>query len=273
MSSTRILLTGGTGFFGKSLLHYYLSQPYSSFNQIVVLSRNPEQFLRCYPEFDSSPHISFVRGDIQKRASLPWEKCFTHVLHAATESTIGPTLSPLERYIQIVEGTRNILDLAVHTGASRFLLTSSGAIYGSQPSDLQAIPEDWPGTLPLDNPTTAYGQGKRASEHLCALYSHHYRIDTIVARCFAFVGSYLPLDAHFAIGNFIRDALTSETIKVSGDGSPVRSYLDQKDLAHWLFTLLEYGSTGEAYNVGSDELINISAYGNITTGNSNPFDL
>jgi dTDP-glucose 4,6-dehydratase len=63
---------------------------------------------------------------------------------------------------------------------------------------------------------------------------------------------------HFAIGNFIRDALTANAITVACDGTPLRTYLHQSDLAHWLFTLLEHGRPGQAYNVGSDEVISIA---------------
>ena len=255
----RLLLTGGTGFFGKALLRHYLSQEFVSSSEIVVLSRNPDLFLASYPEFSGHSSITFLQGDIQQRDYLPWGNSFTHILHAATESTIGPSLIPLQRYDQIVDGTRNILDLAVATGARRFLLTSSGAIYGPQPADLAAIPEDWSGSPPLAQPSTAYGQAKRAAEHLCALFSEQHGIETVIARCFAFVGADLPLNVHFAIGNFIRDALTADAITVSGDGTPLRTYLHQTDLAHWLFTLLEHGQPGHAYNVGSDEVISIAA--------------
>ena len=253
-----ILLTGGTGFFGKALLRRHLYSKGSTPPQFVILSRNPEQFLAENNEFSRHPSITFVKGDIQQRDSLPWDQTFTHVLHGATDSTIGPSLTPLQRYDQIVDGTRNILDLALATGARRFLLTSSGAIYGPQPTDLAAIPEDWPGSPSLADPSTAYGQGKRAAEHLCALFAQQHGLETVVARCFAFVGPDLPLNVHFAIGNFIRDALTAESITVAGDGTPLRTYLHQSDLAHWLFTLLERGRPGEAYNVGSDEVISIA---------------
>jgi dTDP-glucose 4,6-dehydratase len=257
----KLFLTGGTGFFGKTLLRHCLflaELDPKDIKEITVLSRDPEQFLAECPEFSGNPSITFLKGDIQQRESLPWGHNYTHVLHAATDSTIGPSLTPLQRYDQIVDGTRNILDLAVATGAHRFLLTSSGAVYGPQPSELAAIPEDWSGSPPLAEPSTAYGQAKRAAEHLCALVGEQHGLETVVARCFAFVGPDLPLDVHFAIGNFIRDALTAAAITVSGDGTPLRTYLDQTDLAHWLLSLLEHGRPGQAYNVGSDEVISIA---------------
>jgi UDP-glucuronate decarboxylase len=254
----RILLTGGTGFFGKALLRRHLSAAPSVAFEIFVLSRNPEAFLALHPELSSQASLTFLRGDIQDRASLPWNQDFTHVLHAAADSTFGYQHTLLQRYEQIVDGTRNILDLAVATGARRFLFTSSGAIYGSQPADLVAIPEDWHGSPPLLEPSTVYGQAKRAAEHLCSLMGEQHGLEPVVARCFAFVGPDLPLDVHFAIGNFIRDALTADAITVLGDGTPLRTYLDQADLAHWLFTLLEQGHPGQAYNVASDEVISIA---------------
>ncbi|HPB75772.1 MAG TPA: NAD(P)-dependent oxidoreductase, partial [Chromatiaceae bacterium] len=182
---------------------------------------------------------------------------FTHIIHAAADSTLGPRLAPLERFWQIVAGTRNLLDLGVKVGAKRFLLVSSGGVYGPQPPEVLALDEAWAGSLDPRQSANAYSLGKRAAEHLCALYQDDYGIEVVIARCFAFVGRDLPLDAHFAIGNFIRDALCREAIMVAGDGSPLRTYLDQEDLAHWLLTLLHQGRAGEVYNVGSDEVVSI----------------
>jgi UDP-glucuronate decarboxylase len=253
----KILITGGTGFFGRALLRNLLASDYKDI-EFIILSRQPEKFLTTYPLFANSAQFQFVQSDIQDRSSLPWDCKLSHILHAATDSTIGPRLSPLQRFQQIVEGTTNILDLALATGAKRFLLTSSGGIYGQQPPDLLAIPEDWAGSPTLADPATAYSQAKRAAEHLCALYQDSYGLQTVIARCFAFIGPDLPLDVHFAIGNFIYDALHSQTITVAGDGTPLRTYLDQSDLAHWLWTLLQEGTPGEAFNVGSDEVVSIA---------------
>jgi UDP-glucuronate decarboxylase len=257
----KLLVTGGTGFVGRSLLDYaakLLRDHDASRLMVTVLSRNPERFLNKFPRFSGYEWLSVRYADVLKPETLPRCEAFSHVIHAATEAALSGGMSQLNQFIQIVDGTRNILDLAVATGASRVLLTSSGAIYGPQPVDLNAFPEDWPGSPPLAEPSSGYGQAKRAAEHLCALYAQQHGFEAVVARCFSFVGPDLPLDVHYAIGNFIRDAMTADDITVVGDGTPLRTYLDQTDLAHWLFTLLIEGRPGQAYNVGSDEVICIA---------------
>jgi dTDP-glucose 4,6-dehydratase len=122
---------------------------------------------------------------------------------------------------------------------------------------MERIPEGYMGMPDPLNPNNAYSVAKRCAEHLCALYQDQHGLETVTARCFAFVGQDLPLDVHFAIGNFIRDALISPEITVNGDGTPVRSYMDQRDLAQWLCVLLEKGDAGQAYNVGSDHAVTI----------------
>lgn len=255
-----LLLTGGTGFFGRSLLRYWMDAGGGlAPQQVTLVSRDPGRFAKNYPEFQTCAWLELVQGDICDAASLPWGRTFTHVIHAAADSTLGPQLTNLQRFDQILSGTRHVLDLAVQSGARRMLFTSSGAVYGRQPPDLPQVPESWLGMPDPLNPDHAYGVAKRAAEHLCALYGQAGRLEVVVARCFAFVGPDLPLDVHFAIGNFIRDALQADHIAVSGDGAPLRSYLDQTDLARWLMLLLQEGRKGEAYNVGSDEAISIAA--------------
>lgn len=260
MTTNHIFLTGGTGFFGKALLRHWAGQEQKGQEvpRVTLLSRNPNRFEAQYPELVAHPWLQLVQGDVCNADSLPRGQTFTHVLHAATDSTNGPQLSPLQRYDQIVNGTRNVLDLAVASGATRFLLTSSGGVYGPQPPDMERIPEDYLGMPDPLNPNNAYSVAKRSAEHLCALYQDQYGLDTVIARCFAFVGQDLPLNVHFAIGNFIRDALISPEITVNGDGTPVRSYMDQRDLAKWLCVLLVVGEAGQAYNVGSDNAVTIS---------------
>lgn len=254
----KLLLTGGTGFFGKALLRHWCGEDDLGLAMptVNVLSRSPELFKKSYPEFNYRKWLIFHQGDILLPSTLP-KGDYTHILHAATDSTFGPKLSALERYTQIVDGTQNMLAFAAANKVPRFLLTSSGGVYGAQQQNIEHMPETYFGMADPLNPQNTYSVAKRVAEHLCALYQERHGIETVIARCFAFVGRDLPLDAHFAIGNFIRDALSNQEIVVSSNGSPVRSYMDQRDLADWLIKLLSHGMAGQAYNVGSDEAITI----------------
>ena len=256
----KLFITGGTGSFGRTLLRYWESQYLSGAEvpSVTVLSRYPEKFIKRFPEFHGREWLCFHSGDILDPETFPGDKGFTHVIHAAADSTLESQLEPLNRYDQIVNGTRNMLDYSIASDVKRFLYVSSGGGYGKQSVDLEEIPESYCGAPDVLIPDNAYGVAKRTAEHLCTLYRAKYGVEIVVARCFTFVGRDFPLNAHFAIGNFIRDALWKDEIIVAGDGSSVRSYLDQYDLAEWLIVLLKRGKAGSAYNVGSDKAITVA---------------
>ena len=125
-----VLLTGGTGFFGRALLRNWISRAeyFEQYMSIYVLSRNPANFIEQFPEFINHSWLYFLQGDILNPASFPYNSEFSHILHAAADSTLGPQLTQIERYNQIVDGTRNLLDFAVRKNITRFLLTSSSKI-------------------------------------------------------------------------------------------------------------------------------------------------
>lgn len=226
--------------------------------EVTVLSRSPEQFLTAYPEFKGLRWLRLMSGDMLVPKFLPYTERFDCIVHAASSTSPIGDSNLLGRFDEIVTGTRNLLEFAANSNSQRFLYISSGAVYGIQPSHIERIPEDWNGIPDPLNPVNTYGVAKRTAEHLCALYNQSHGLQTVIARCFSFVGPDLPLDMHFAIGNFIRDALWRDEITVAGDGTPLRSYLDQHDLAHWLLTLLKRGQSGQAYNVGSDQAYSIT---------------
>lgn len=260
-----ILVTGGTGFFGKALLKYWQGRGrrYIASARLVFLSRNPDKFINDNHAIIKDLDISIVKGDILVSDSLPNEK-FTHILHAATDASHGKYLSASDWLEQISLGTKNILDHAVKTGARNFLLTSSGGVYGAMPDSIDSFSESYNGIPDPFSPGSTYGIGKRIAEHYVSLYQRAHDMNTTVARCFAFVGPDLPLDAHYAIGNFIADAVSQRDIVIKGDGTPIRTYMDQNDLAYWLTVMLTQESKGmRVYNVGSDVGISISELANL----------
>lgn len=258
LRGARILVTGGTGFIGTWLLAslVHANQRHHLDLEAVVLTRNPESFRLKVPHLGDSPAIHLVQGDVRQPPLLAGP--FTHLIHAATDASVQLlAANPQLMFDTIVSGTRAILEVAIEKAIGRSLFLSSGAVYGRQPHDLERIPEDWNGLLDCADPRSAYAEGKRAAENLCGIHAHQHGLPISIARCFAFVGPYLPIDTHFAIGNFIGDALARKTIRVKGDGTPYRSYLYATDLTAWLWHLLVRGESGVPFNVGSEEAVSI----------------
>lgn len=237
----KILLTGGTGFFGKSILDMLKRGSFGSY-EFTILSRNPEKFLRGCPEFAGLPQVTFIAGDVR---NFDVSGAFDYMILGATPASTEVPDNEMRSII--IDGTRHSLEIARKCDVTKLLFISSGAVYGKQAVSL--VPE----TADC-KPVTAYGIAKLEAENLCFSSG----IPAVAARCFAFTGKYLNHNIHFAIGNFIRDALNGKSIIINGDGTPLRSYLYADDLVIWLFNLLEKGISGKSYNVGSDRAVSIA---------------
>lgn len=251
----RVFLTGGTGFFGCWLVESFLhaNRRLSLGAELTVLSRDPRAFLRRCPHLENEPALRMVQGDVRDFSGP--EGAFDAVIHAATESAAAPDARVL--FEQIVHGTGHVLDFAARHGAGRFLLTSSGAVYGQQPASVPYLDESFSGAPDPASAGSVYGEAKRAAELLCSLDAGRTAMACTIARCFTFVGPHLPLDRHFAVGNFIGDALAGRPIRIKGDGRAVRSYLYAADLATWLWTILLRAPALTPIHVGSEEALHL----------------
>jgi dTDP-glucose 4,6-dehydratase len=253
LEGARIFMTGGTGFIGRWMLEALVCAPVET--EVTVLSRNPQRFA------DAAPHIAdritLIEGDVT--AFEIAQAGFTHVIHGATDANAALTASdPNRMFATILDGTRQALDLARSCRSSRFLFMSSGAVYGTQPPGMTHVAEDWLGGPDPRDPKSAYAEGKRAAETLCAIYASQFGLDVVTARIFALLGPMLPLDIHFAAGNFIRDAMAGRRIRIESSGHALRSYLYAADLAAWLWTMLAEAEPGAVYNCGSEEAVTIA---------------
>jgi dTDP-glucose 4,6-dehydratase len=251
----RLFITGGTGFFGSWLLESFAwaNDRLKLNSSAVVLTRNPEGIKKTNPHLYNYPAIDFLRGDI-KSFKFPKGR-FEYIIHAAVENNYGPNF--FEMFENNIAGTRRILEFARLCKNESFLFTSSGAVYGEQPAKLTHISEDYRGAPEMMKDFSAYGECKRVSEFYCSAYAKKFGINTRIARCFAFMGPGLPLDAGFAVGNFIRDALKGGPIEVKSNKTVYRSYLYAADLTIWLMRILVDGEICRPYNVGSSESITI----------------
>lgn len=272
LKNAKIFLTGGTGFFGIWLIESFLAlnERYQLKADLFILSRNPEKFLGKYPLLNNRKELHFITGDIQS-FKYP-EITITHVIHAATSARNDLIENkPLEMLDTIVEGTRHLLNYCITLqNKPKILLTSSGAVYGEQPANITHISEHAPTSPNLYGAHSAYGLGKCMAEHLSYQYHRLYDLPIKVARCFAFVGPHLPLDSHFAIGNFIEDCLANRPITVKATKQVFRSYQYPSDLMIWLWIILVSGKNITPYNVGSDEDMTLVEFAEIISELSHP---
>jgi dTDP-glucose 4,6-dehydratase len=259
-----LFIMGGTGFFGKWLLAAlrHADSERDLGLRITVLSRNPARFLEQHPSWASWQILKFQQGHVADFRL--GEDRYDYILHAASD-TMAFTLSSeeKERSRAIIDGTRRVLELARKSSARRMLYVSSGAVYGAAAGKSSGAAED---DYTLAQPLTPYAEAKREAERLCG----ESGLDFVTARAFAFLGPYLPLDTHFAAGNFLRDAVRGGPIFVRGDGTAQRSYLHPADLVVWLLRILLRGERTHAYNVGSDEVTSIAQLAHLIAEMVNP---
>ena len=270
LANARLFITGGTGFFGHWLLESLLhaERELELKLRVTVLTRNVGAFRTKALHIACHPAVTLLEGDV-RTFPFPLEE-HTHIIHAATDSGDSQNAQPAYELAEsIVDGTRRVLAFALQTGASRLLFTSTGAVYGRSLPMLQ-VPETYLGGPDPMLLTSSYDEAKRMAEHLCVAYAHGTTLQATIARPFAFVGPHLPLDSHFAIGNFIGAAMRNEAIHIRGDGMPRRSFLYAADLAIWLWHLLLRGAANRAYNVGSPDGLTIADLAGLTARTLQP---
>lgn len=261
LGPAHILLTGGTGFFGSWIIASFLALRAAGFKiDLTVLSRNPDLFLEKNPSLKNHPGLVFKKGDVVT-ATIPFS--VTHVFHfATTPANRADVAAEHEMRETIVAGTKRMLEESERVGAKRFLLASSGAVYGRGNSDLPSeslvdasiLPAITDLSDPLNGGLTMYGAAKREAERLCYEAQQARRVETVVARGFAFSGPLFPIEGPYAISGFMSAMLNGLPMSVRTPQS-IRAYLDGRDLVQVLWMLLARGQSGEAYNVGGAESV------------------
>jgi dTDP-glucose 4,6-dehydratase len=257
-----VLITGATGWFGTWLLDFLCAADdmLDMGIRIAAVSREPEVFLARFPRFGEDRRITWIKSDVREMGDIAED--FSHVIHAATDSSARRGACSAETLFDtIVGGTRRVLRYA-RGNCRGFLLVSSGAVYGPAMAGAARFLDGQPGGPDPSSPKSAYAEGKRAAEQLCAIAASA-GLPVRIARCFAFVGPHMPFDQHFAIGNFIADAVDGRRIRIKSDGTPQRSYLYTGDLVRALISILVDGANGRAYNVGSEDALTIAELANL----------
>ena len=256
LDGSRILLTGGSGFVGKWMLQTAkIAQENAATKiEIVVPTRQLAADHVQTTIAIGCPNVSWVEGDfLNSQLDLGQ---IDMIVHTATPASAHLNAeNPAEMLRINVEAMESVLRYA--SDNKPLLFTSSGAVYGKQPQSVSHIAEGNVEPNPPSEQLNAYAQGKQIAERMCREAGSSGQCSPITARLFAFGGEYLPRDTHFAIGNFIQNALDRQPIAIQGDGQARRSYLYGADMATWLWSALAHGETASPFHIGSEQSVSI----------------
>jgi len=271
LRNEKIFITGGTGFFGCWFLESFIwaNDKLNLNASAVVLTRDPEAFKRRSPHLYNHNAIKFLKGNI-KNFVFP-KGSFSYLIHSCGyQQAAGGKVRNVSMANEMLMGTTRVLDFCVKARVKKMLLVSTGAIYGNPSSRMKKIPEDFSDSFDQTISKSAYHHVRRMMETLSVIYAEDNAFEAKIARCFSFIGPYLPLNGRFAASDFIHDVLSQQNIMIKGDGKAVRSYLYMADLRVWLWTILFRGKSCRPYNVGSELPITIYKFAEKFANQSTP---
>lgn len=210
-----ILVTGGAGFIGSSLVSELLKNPD---NRVVVLDNLLTGKIENLP-LNLRDHLDFIKCDVNNFDEV--QKVFNNyqfdfVFHYAAVVGVKRTLShPLE-VLNDVHGIENILNLSKDNGVKKVMYSSSSEVYG-EPVEFPQNEE----TTPL-NSRLPYAIVKNIGEAYFKSYSHAYGLKHVIYRFFNTYGPKQSSD--FVISKFMDAALRNDYITVYGDGKQTRTF-------------------------------------------------
>jgi len=247
---SKVCLLGGTGFIGTWLVNSlnYLSLTKEIDLELTIFTRDKRAALNKFP------HTSFKRLRIEQvDFSLGTFDLGMHdfFVNGATPTSTKPGINSKEIfYSPTINAIDSIIQSAIRYGnCPRVLNLSSGAVYGDQPLDLMLRPEGPAKTLEVSDDD--YRASKIVSEEMLTTANDQKILKATSPRLFTFYGPGLPINQHFAIGNFIQDGLNGVPIRVNGNPTTRRSYMFPTDLVSWLLKSI-LDPKDKYFNIGSE---------------------
>lgn len=246
-----LLVTGGCGFIGTSLIGYLVNScgvrdicvldnlSASSYEDLLEVA----EFVRCDPSgVLPSTGLRFIEGDIRDRVLV--ERCcatVSQIVHLAANTGVAPSVhDPIMDMECNVIGVLNVLESARKFRVDKFVFASSGAPAGvvEPPIHEEIAP----------HPASPYGASKLAGEGYCSAYFHSFGINTIALR---FGNVYGPRSKNKSsvVAKFIRQAMANEVCEIYGDGKQTRDFIYIEDLVRAIVLSLESSCGGEIFQI------------------------
>jgi dTDP-glucose 4,6-dehydratase len=240
----KLIVTGGAGFIGSEFVRQGVAKGYP----ITVIDKlsyaGDKERLK-----EVEKNIVFHKIDITNRASL--EKIFKQdkpdaVIHWAAESHVDRSIMDATPFLDSnIKGTQVLLDVSREYGIKKFINISTDEVYGDLGEDGQFFE-----TTPL-NPSSPYSVSKASADMLGRAYHRTYSVPVITVRPSNNYGPWQYPEKLIPV--IIFKATTDEKVPVYAKGENIREWLFVSDCADAVFEILEKGSAGDIYNLGSGE--------------------
>lgn len=253
MKTQNILITGGCGFIGTSLLTRLLELDQNVTIRILdnFTTGTPEDLSSVCHFVEQAPQdeilkgkVSLIHGDIRdQETAVKISKHADVIVHLAANTGVGPSVEDprLDMDCNVV-GTFNMLEAARINKVQKFIFASSGAPAGEvEPPIHEELPP---------HPVSPYGASKLAGEGYCSAYSKTFGVDTI---CLRFGNVYGPRSKKKSsvVAKFIRQALAGEECTIYGDGNQTRDFIYIDDLVQAVILSIESNIGGETFQIAT----------------------
>ena len=252
----KALVTGGAGFIGSHLCELLLADDWEvwALDDLSTGSVDNIEHLSSRSDFhlvvDSVLHPAVVNELVHK---------VDVVYHLA--AAVGVRLiveQPVHTLVTNLEGTEVVLEHCNRFG-KRVLVASTSEVYGDHREERPLKETDRRVYGPTTQRRWAYADSKAMDEFLALAYNQERGLDCVIVRLFNTVGPRQSSQYGMVVPRFVRWAVANEPIEIHGDGHQTRCFCHVQDTIRALKGLMEADTTGEIYNVGSQNRISVLA--------------
>lgn len=251
-----ILVTGGCGFIGSSLIRKLVQSGKYKVCNLDKLTYAGN--IASISEIINDSNHSFHRVDIcnfEEVKTIFFEFKPDIVMHLAAESHVDRSISDPSEFIQTnVIGTYNMLELSkeyfkniLSSSNKQFLFhhISTDEVFGDLGNTTDLFNENTP-----YSPSSPYSASKAASDHFVRAWGRTFKLPFIITNCSNNYGPYQFPEK--LIPRIILNALQGKNLPIYGDGSQIRDWLYVDDHVNALIKVATNGKIGETYNIGGN---------------------
>jgi UDP-glucose 4-epimerase len=220
----KVVVTGGAGFIGSHVVDALVAAG-ATVHVIDNLSSGRSRNLAGALTRGAQLHVADVT-DEDEMARITTSARADAVIHLAAQIDVRRSVDRPAHDARVnIAGTAALLEAARRAGASRFVLASTAAVYGTP----DALPTPEGATL---SPQTPYGASKAAAESYLHLYARLYGLSTLALRMANVYGPRQdPCGESGVIAIFCGAASERRPVTVHGDGLQTRDYVNVRDVA------------------------------------------